>query len=519
KLRGLVLILEIVFTETDGVSHAFHYRMVLEKARNKSEERGAPPWEYSIAFWCLYPAVIFSMIQNSARTVILTSGTLSPMSSFASELGSAFECRLEGGWSYRQSPSLGTQTDNCLLPPPPPPHLKVLRATYEHFEKLPFQDELGNTVLNLIETIPEGVLIFMPSYLWLDKWNETGLLAKMSRTKKIFVEPRSNANGETDALMEAYSGRVKTGAMLLCVQRGKDSRVGCSGEHSAVATPRYGWPSTEVPDALTDERGNRLFGIPYPNTKDVRIKQKRDYNNMQLNGKKGMLSGSLWYEIQAFRALNQSLGRCIRHRKDWGAIILIDARWSPATKENLSKWDAAESLRQFYRRREVVEAPAPMLTPRPALAAATAAAGMPTPQSAVRPLMSKFGLVAAISTDVENTAPWPPTAIPKPLIFAPDPIVPADPAPPLLFPGQADVARPPDSPRLLSKFGFVATKSADPHTAAQWPPAAIPKAPGSAPDPLVPSDPTPTPLHLHRPDIARPPELRRSLAKVRSGWG
>lgn len=34
------------------------------------------------------------------------------------------------------------------------------------------------------------------------------------------------------------------------------------------------------------------------------------------------------YEIQAFRALNQALGRCIRHRNDWGAIILLDSRFS-----------------------------------------------------------------------------------------------------------------------------------------------------------------------------------------------
>ena len=68
-----------------------------------------------------------------------------------------------------------------------------------------------------------------------------------------------------------------------------------------------------------------------------------------------MLTGSEWYEIQAYRALNQALGRCIRHkyvhmqsvnelhvlvlhvsdlflstqlRKDWGALILIDERYS-----------------------------------------------------------------------------------------------------------------------------------------------------------------------------------------------
>lgn len=32
------------------------------------------------------------------------------------------------------------------------------------------------------------------------------------------------------------------------------------------------------------------------------------------------MNGSRWYETEAFRALNQALGRCIRHRNDWGTV-------------------------------------------------------------------------------------------------------------------------------------------------------------------------------------------------------
>lgn len=39
-----------------------------------------------------------------------------------------------------------------------------------------------------------------------------------------------------------------------------------------------------------------------------------------------MMNGSDWYKTQAFRALNQALGRCIRHSNDWGAIILLENR-------------------------------------------------------------------------------------------------------------------------------------------------------------------------------------------------
>ena len=56
---------------------------------------------------------------------------------------------------------------------------------------------------------------------------------------------------------------------------------------------------------------------------------------------KHILSGNEWYECQAFRALNQALGRCIRHRNDWGAIILVDERYTnqkSKSNEKVSKW-------------------------------------------------------------------------------------------------------------------------------------------------------------------------------------
>ena len=40
------------------------------------------------------------------------------------------------------------------------------------------------------------------------------------------------------------------------------------------------------------------------------------------------ISGQTWYEQSAVRAVNQCLGRVIRHRKDWGAIFLLDDRFS-----------------------------------------------------------------------------------------------------------------------------------------------------------------------------------------------
>jgi Fanconi anemia group J protein len=71
---------------------------------------------------------------------------------------------------------------------------------------------------------------------------------------------------------------------------------------------------------------------------EPQVKYKREYND-KMKTKKSLMSGSGWYEIQAFRALNQALGRCIRHKNDWGAVILLDSRLAEGSRfQKLSKW-------------------------------------------------------------------------------------------------------------------------------------------------------------------------------------
>lgn len=40
-----------------------------------------------------------------------------------------------------------------------------------------------------------------------------------------------------------------------------------------------------------------------------------------------VLTGEDWYNQQALRAVNQAVGRVIRHQHDYGAIILCDERF------------------------------------------------------------------------------------------------------------------------------------------------------------------------------------------------
>jgi len=66
------------------------------------------------------------------------------------------------------------------------------------------------------------------------------------------------------------------------------------------------------------------------------------------------LSGKEWYQQQATRAYNQAIGRVIRHRQDYGNIILLDARFAePQYKSQVSKWlrddiQVFNSYKQFH---------------------------------------------------------------------------------------------------------------------------------------------------------------------------
>lgn len=51
------------------------------------DERSVSGWVVQLCLWSLNPAVAFKELTDKARCVVLTSGTLAPTESFASEVG------------------------------------------------------------------------------------------------------------------------------------------------------------------------------------------------------------------------------------------------------------------------------------------------------------------------------------------------------------------------------------------------------------------------------------------------
>ncbi|XP_073429308.1 Fanconi anemia group J protein isoform X2 [Dendrobates tinctorius] len=336
-LQGLFLVLDYLFHENNRFAE--DYRIALQQSytwtsrQDVADENGffARPKNrrsirqkmliYTLNFWCLNPAVAFSELSGNARSIVLTSGTLSPMGSFSSELGVKFSIQLEASHVIQKSQVwVGTVGVG--------PKGRKLCATFQHAETFEFQDEIGALLLSVCQTVSHGVLCFLPSYKMLeklkDRWMHTGLWESLEQIKTVIKEPQGGDKMDFDKLLQTYYDAirfkgVKDGALLIAVCRGKVSEGLDFSDDNARAVV--------------------TVGIPFPNVKDLQVELKRKYND-QYSKTRGLLPGSQWYEIQAYRALNQALGRCIRHKNDWGALILVDDRFrsNPKYITGLSKW-------------------------------------------------------------------------------------------------------------------------------------------------------------------------------------
>lgn len=212
----------------------------IDGARPYEDAAGSPSrpvWNNTLSFLCLNPAAVFHELRSAARCIVLTSGTLSPMASFQSELGTQFPIALEANHVIKP----GQCWVSCVGRGPAGVDLN---GQYHSTNTYAFQDEMGHVLRHVCETVPYGVLCFMPSYVLMDKlyarWQDTGLLRDLSRVKTVMREPRRG--DQLEQLMARYYGAVaqavradkaraaggqgaggRSGALFLAVYRGKIS--------------------------------------------------------------------------------------------------------------------------------------------------------------------------------------------------------------------------------------------------------------------------------------------------------
>lgn len=206
----------------------------------------------------------------------------------------------------------------------------------------PFQlVDLGRTVIGMCNVIPDGVVAFFPSYDFLNQvvkcWerplqdmNNASILEQIRKKKEVFYEsPERETN--TEDMLQNYSSTIDKGkgALLLSVMGGKLSE------------------GINFSDRLG--RGVLVIGLPFPNIQSAVWQAKIQHVERKayelapgtegVRKNRGKAAGREFYENACMRTVNQCIGRAIRHRNDYAAILMLDRRYSTARiQSKLPSW-------------------------------------------------------------------------------------------------------------------------------------------------------------------------------------
>ncbi|GIY04856.1 hypothetical protein CDAR_232831 [Caerostris darwini] len=306
---------------------ATKYKIFLQYEIANKSQNASDPWAMSsskkkkswkLDCWCFSPELgMRDIVDHGVHSLILTSGTLSPLGPLISELGVSFPVQLENPHIIKDNQVfVGVVTCG--------PDNTPLNSSFQNRSNEKYIASLGRTICNFCRMIPDGLLVFFPSYSVMRSnvqwWEENGIWHSLSGLKPMFTEPQGR-----DAFQESIEKYYSTiqdpnskGATLLAVCRGKVSEGLDFADENARAVV--------------------ITGLPFPPFLDPRVKMKMDYLNT-ISKEKKSLCGNDWYMLQASRAVNQAIGRVIRHKDDFGAILLCDNRFKDKRiQSHLSKW-------------------------------------------------------------------------------------------------------------------------------------------------------------------------------------
>ncbi|XP_027448605.1 ATP-dependent DNA helicase DDX11 isoform X8 [Zalophus californianus] len=320
----------------------------------------------SLKFLLLNPAVHFAQVVKECRAVVIAGGTMQPVSDFREQLlacaGVEAERVVEFSCGHVIPP------DNILpLVICSGPSSQQLEFTYQKRELPQMMDETGRILCNLCTVVPGGVVCFFPSYEYQRQvyahWDKSGLLARLAVKKKIFQEPK-RANQVEQVLME-YSRCIKVRNNSEASGPENRGQLPVSCVASKLWLHNLGWYFPQccgqaggtVTGALllsvvggkmseginfSDNLGRCvvMVGMPYPNIKSPELQEKMAYLDQTLPRGPGQPPpGKALVENLCMKAVNQSIGRAIRHQKDFASIVLLDQRYArPPILGKLPAW-------------------------------------------------------------------------------------------------------------------------------------------------------------------------------------
>ncbi|KAK4699698.1 DNA excision repair protein ERCC-2, partial [Phenoliferia sp. Uapishka_3] len=266
---------------------------------------------------CLDASLAIAPVFERFSSVIITSGTLSPLDMYPKMLG--FEATVLESYVM-------TLTRECFLP------LVITRGAdqVEISSRFEVRNDpavvrnFGTILIDYCKAVPDGIVAFFPSYLYMESivsaWNEMSILNEALKHKLIFIETPDAA--ETSVALENYRRACDNGrgAVLLSVARGKVSE-GIDFDHN------YG-------------RAVIMFGIPYQYTESrilkARLEFLRDTYRIREND---------FLTFDAMRHAAQCVGRVLRGKTDYGLMIFADKRFAKADKRaKLPKWIGQQIL-------------------------------------------------------------------------------------------------------------------------------------------------------------------------------
>ena len=283
--------------------------------------------EPTLRFVALHPAIHFRNVVEEARAVALVGGTLRPFNHVAAELlDPSYLVDATKADAASQAETSNVSTTSCTrslttftcdhVVPDSNVMLQCLAWGPSNNVKLDFRhqsrgdpavlDELGLVLVQLAARVPAGMVVFLPSYSYeaqlVRRWKESGIWSKLNCQKRVHREPKQSSHVE--ATLEAYSSDANTcGGLLLSVVGGKMSEGINFADNMA--------------------RCVMVVGLPYPDITDPELKEKMT----SMDQTPGGITGQAYYHNLCMRAVNQSVGRAIRHAKDYATIILVDQRY------------------------------------------------------------------------------------------------------------------------------------------------------------------------------------------------
>ncbi|KAH6677062.1 DNA repair helicase RAD3 [Verticillium dahliae] len=281
------------------------FLLILEPFESEAAEVPNPV----LHFTCLDAAIAIKPVFDRFSSVIITSGTISPLEMYPKMLG--FSTVVQESYSM-------TLARRSFLP------MIVTRGSDQASVSTSFQvrnepsvvRNYGSLLTEFAKITPDGMVVFFPSYLYMESiismWQGMGILDEVWKYKLILVETPDAQ--ETSLALETYrtaccNGR---GAVLLCVARGKVSE-GIDFDH------QYG-------------RAVLNIGVPFQYTESRILKARLEFLRETYR-----IRENDFLSFDAMRHAAQCLGRVLRGKDDYGVMVLADRRFQKK-RVQLPKW-------------------------------------------------------------------------------------------------------------------------------------------------------------------------------------